>query len=161
MGSRGFTQQRGAVTAPSLAAQRGVLRSILAALDLQSGIRYGGQLQSAKMFVLALERLLAQLAASSPQLAKGLQQSAPNAPPAGAGKRGARRALAAARAKRGGMTKREQRAAVELSREGWVGQGAVDPSPQRSAVAVAACLSLLLESPGGAAASSSTSSRVG
>ena len=36
----------------------------------------------------------------------------------------------------------------ELSaRDGWLGQGAVDPSPQRSAVAVAACMSLLLESP--------------
>ena len=42
------------------------------------------------------------------------------------------------------MTKRERKAFDELNREGIVGLGAVDPSPQRTTVAVAACLWLLL-----------------
>ena len=40
---------------------------------------------------------------------------------------------------KGGLTKRERQAASELEREGWIGAGAVDPSPQRTTVAVAAC----------------------
>jgi hypothetical protein len=42
------------------------------------------------------------------------------------------------------MTKRERKAVDDLTREGWVHRGAVDPSPQRTTVAVAASLSLLL-----------------
>ena len=42
------------------------------------------------------------------------------------------------------MTKRERRAFDELARDGLVGLGAVDPSPQRTTVAMAAAISLLL-----------------
>ena len=44
----------------------------------------------------------------------------------------------------GRLTKRERDAFNTLARDGLVGLGAVDPSPQRTAVAVAACLYLLL-----------------
>ena len=43
------------------------------------------------------------------------------------------------------MTKRERKEYDELAREGLVGIGAIDPSPQRTTVAVAAAMSLLLE----------------
>ena len=133
------------MTAPTLSSLRGVLRDILVALDLQQGIRYGGQCQTAKVFIVSLEQTLAQLTESSPDVALGLAEASPRAP---------RRGRGGASGGRGGkrgelMTKRERKAVDEFSREGWVGQGAVDPSPQRSAVAVAACMSLLLESPGG------------
>jgi hypothetical protein len=42
------------------------------------------------------------------------------------------------------MTKRERRAFDELARDGLIGLGAVDPSPQRTTVATAAAISLLL-----------------
>lgn len=148
-GTRGFSQQRGAVTAPALSSLRGVLREILAALDLQQGIRYGGQLQSARVFIVALEQLQSQLSRTNPALTQGLAVATP--PSSSRGRTGkparGRSKRAAAAGKGTKMTKREQLAADELSREGWVGQGAVDPSPQRSAVAIAACMSLLLESP--------------
>ena len=139
-GARGFKEKTTAVTAPALSSLKGVLREILVALDLQQGIRYGGQLQSARVFVLALEQLFAQLSRSNPQLVAPGQQQQPAGKSVG-GKGGKRKST------RGTLTKKERKVADELSREGWVGEGAVDPSPQRSAVAIAACMSLLLESP--------------
>ena len=134
------------VTAPALSAQRGVLRDLLQVLDLQQGIRFGGQLRTARVFIAALEQLLALQAGSEPP-----NPQARDLASAFGGSSGGWRGAAGARARgtkkaKGGLTKRERQAASELEREGWIGAGAVDPSPQRTTVAVAACLSLLLES---------------
>ena len=131
-GGRGF--QRGvAVTAPALSAQRGVLRELLVTMDLQNGIRFGAQAQTAKVFLVALDQILSSRFVGSTSV---LPTSAVSSR-----RRGGRRAVAAGG---GGMTKRERKALDELNREGLVGLGAVDPSPQRTTVAVAACLWLLL-----------------
>ena len=55
-------------------------------------------------------------------------------------------APAASRAKRKGkaLTKRERRAFEDLARGGLLGRDAVDPSPQRTTVATAAIVALLL-----------------
>eukprot|EP00966_Prymnesium_polylepis_P310940 7183978-Prymnesium_polylepis.1 len=41
---------------PALSSFTGVLRELLETMDLQNGIRYGSQLQTAKLFVVALEQ---------------------------------------------------------------------------------------------------------
>ena len=117
------------------------MRDLLIAMDLQQGIRFGSQCQTAKVFIVTLDQLLAQHAARP--LATGAQS-----PPGGSGRRlprsGSRGKGKGGGVAKGVMTKRERAAFDELARDGLVGLGAVDPSPQRTAVATAAALSLLL-----------------
>ena len=145
--AHGFMQSRGkAITAPALSAQKGVLRELLTITDLQSGIRYGAQLQTAKVLVVAIEALLAQLASSASGVggAGGGGGAAARAREPSSGRLTSRRAQSKGGKRRQGMTKRQRRAYDELARGGLVGLGAVDPSPQRTTVAVAACVCLLL-----------------
>ena len=93
---------------------------------------------------MALERLLAKLGGQ-------VVTAGANRPLSPAAAAASRRGGAGIRqkGKRGrpagrGLTKREQRAFDELARGGLVGLGAVDPSPQRTTVVVAACIYLLL-----------------
>ena len=118
--ARGFRARR-TDSAPALSSFSGVLRELLVTMELQNGIRYGAQLQTAKVFVVALEQLQQQL---------GLFEG------------GGRTSAAAPRVAR--LTKRERAALDSLVKEGLVGPGAVDPSPQRSTVALAAVITLLL-----------------
>ena len=148
---RGFNQQRGAaVTAPALSTQRGVLRELLETMDLQQGIRFGTQCQSAKVLIVALDNVLAQLT-TQPGFATAVKPATRKLDAAAGFGKGFRaeirsRKPAASKGQKAGMTKRERKAFDDLAREGLVGFGAVDPSPQRTAVAVAAAMSLLLES---------------
>ena len=149
-GGRGFSEQRGAaITAPALSDKRGVVRELLAVMDLQHGIRYGSQLQTAKVFVVAVEQLLAQLgeapSPSRPPPRPTAGGGAGGRGSGGSGRTGKGRAKRAKASRR--LTKRERRAFEELARDGLVGLGAVDPSPQRTTVAVAASISLLLLEP--------------
>jgi hypothetical protein len=153
---RGFKQRYGAaVTAPALSAQRGVLREILLAMDLQQGIRFGSQCQTAKVFILTLNQILAQLTRRPPATATSAAVTGMARPSKGAERRPAARGGGKGKpgskpkGKGGGvgsavMTKRERRAFDELARDGLIGLGAVDPSPQRTTVATAAAISLLL-----------------
>jgi hypothetical protein len=108
------------------------------------------------VYINALEGIFA-LLGTEPSMAQAAAAAAAAAgsEPAGAvgfGRRGAvTGARRAAPSKQGknraagtAMTKRERKAVDDLTREGWVHRGAVDPSPQRTTVAVAASLSLLL-----------------
>jgi hypothetical protein len=156
----GFAAPWGAASAPvptpALASLRGALRDVLVALDLHKGIRFGAQCQTAMVYINALEGIFA-LLGTEPSMAQAAAAAAAAAgsEPAGAvgfGRRGAvTGARRAAPSKQGknraagtAMTKRERKAVDDLTREGWVHRGAVDPSPQRTTVAVAASLSLLL-----------------
>lgn len=134
---------------------RSILREILAAVDLEHGIENGTQLQTAKVFVVALQQLLLQVAPAT--LADSLQGASRDQRdgnfPLGLGvamssRRGSKGKGGGTKSKRRtarkGLTKREQRAFDELAKGGLVGLGAVDPSPQRTTVAVAACISLML-----------------
>ena len=94
-------------------------------MELQNGIRYGSQLQTAKVFVVALEQLQLQL--GSPEQRARVSLAAP--------RRSAR------------LTKREKVTLDSLNKAGLVGPGAVNPSPQRTTIAVAAVVTLLSRSP--------------
>ena len=147
-GGGGFGARRGAAaaTGPALGSLRGLSRELLIALDLQNGLRYAAQLQSAKLFCANLEELLGRTAPESGEAAaqggglkgatskpKGKPWTKPT-PKAGGGK-GSSNSWR--------MTKREQKLYSEMLGEGLVGFGAVDPSPQRTTTATAAVVALL------------------
>jgi len=114
--------------APALGALGAVPRALLGAVDLQQGLRSTAHLQSAKVFVFALDQLL-------------LTQPAPL--PA---QTGADPAAASSRprpSKTARLTKREQRAFSDITRGGLLERNAVDPSPQRTTVVTAAIVALL------------------
>jgi len=123
-GTRGRAQAY--AHAPALGTMRGISRELLRVIDLQNGLRYRAQLQSAKVFSAALEQLLRQLA--DPTIARVTS-----------GLRGARR-----------TTKREAHAAfvagTRVDRHGHM-EVEVDPSPMRTTVATAAVVYLLAASP--------------
>lgn len=113
---------KGSDAPPALSQFPAVIQSIVATMDLEHGIRYGAQLQTAKVFVVALEQTLMQMSATG-----GLHSSRAGAAP---------RILTR-------LTKKEMLALGSLAKSGLVGPGAVDPSPQRTTIAVAAVITIL------------------
>lgn len=123
--AQGFRARQAQSSSPALGAFTGVMRDLLVTMDLHHGIRYGAQLQTAKVFLVALGQLQQQLSVMQPALRRTQVPA----------RRGTR------------LTKREKQALGEISRAGLIGPGAVDPSPQRTTIAVAAVITLLYRSP--------------
>ena len=117
--------------APALGALGAVPRALLGAVDLQQGLRSTAHLQSAKVFVFALDQLLPQLT-----------QPAPLPPQTAADPAAAPSRLRPGKPAR--LTKREQRAFSDITRGGLLERNAVDPSPQRTTVVTAAIVALLI-----------------
>ena len=117
--------------APALGALDAVPRALLGAVDLQQGLRSTAHLQSAKVFVFALDQLLPQLTQPPPLPPQTV------ADPAAASSR-----LRPGKPAR--LTKREQRAFSDITRGGLLERNAVDPSPQRTTVVTAAIVALLI-----------------
>ena len=130
-GGRAGFQRAPEAAAPTLGALGAVPRALLGAVDLQQGLRSTAHLQSAKVFVFALDQLLPQ------------HTRPPPLPPQTA----ADPAAAPSRLRPGKparLTKREQRAFSDITRGGLLERNAVDPSPQRTTVVTAAIVALLI-----------------
>ena len=128
-GGRAGFQRAPEAAAPTLGALGAVPRALLGAVDLQQGLRSTAHLQSAKVFVFALDQLLPQRRPTRTTTTA----AGPTLPPS------RMRSGKLAR-----LTKRERRAFSDITRGGLLKRDAVDPSPQRTTVVTAAIVALLL-----------------